>query len=136
MGLAERRAIKEFQEKSLPGLRAEIDKLAGKAVELDIHWEQLAKEDGADSYNDWWRKVYFQPVIGALKSITRDQIGKDAIKDGFHKIICCNTRNAYSADSAISFTSGELTIDHDPGSNVDYVNDRTDHIIKIVERAL
>lgn len=136
MGLAERRAIKEFQEKSLPGLRAEIDKLAGKTVELDIHWEQLAKEDGAANYNDWWRKVYFQPVINALKSITRDQIGKDAIQDGFRKIIFCNTRNAYSAESAISFTSGELTIDHDPGSNVDYVADRADCIVKIVERAL
>jgi hypothetical protein len=136
MGLAERRAIKEFQEKSLPGLRAEIEKLTGLPVELDVHWEQLAKEDHADSYSDWWRKVYFQPVINALKTITRDQIGKDAIKDGLRKIIFCNTRGAYSAESAITFTSGELTIDHDPGSNVDYIDERAGYITKIVEKAL
>lgn len=136
MGLAERRATKEFQEKALPALRAELDKLAGKAVELDIHWEQLAKEDGAANYDEWWRKVYFQPVISALKSIARDAIGQEAIKEGFKKIVFCNTRGAYSADSAISFTSGELTIDHDPGTNVDYVDERTAHIVKIVERAL
>lgn len=136
MGLAERRATKEFQDKSLPGLRAEIEKLAGGAVELDIHWEQLAKEESADSYADWWRKVYFQPVINALKTITRDQIGKDAIKEGFKKIIFCNTRGAYSAESAITFTAGELTIDHDPGSNVDYIDERAGYITKIVEKAL
>jgi hypothetical protein len=136
MGLAERRATKEFQDKALPALRAELDKLAGKAIELDIHWEQLAKEDGAASYDEWWRKVYFQPVLNALKSITRDPIGRDAIKEGFHKLILSNTRGAYSADSAISFTAGELTIDHDPGSNVDDVDERANHIVKIVERAL
>lgn len=136
MGLAERRATKEFQEKALPALRAELDKLAGKAVELDIHWDQLAKEDGAANYNDWWRKVYFQPVLNALKSITRDAIGQEAIKEGLRKVILCNTRGAYSAESAISFTAGELTIDHDPGSNVDYVDERTEHIVKIVERSL
>lgn len=136
MGLAERRATKTFQEKSLPGLRAEIEKLAGGPVELDIHWEQLAKEEYGDSYADWWRKVYFQPVLNALKSITRDQIGKDAIRAGLKKIIFCNTRGAYSAESAISFTAGELTIDHEPGSNVDYIDDRASYIVKIVEKAL
>jgi hypothetical protein len=136
MGLAERRATKEFQEKALPALRAELDKLAGKAIELEIHWDQLAKEDGAANYNDWWRKVYFQPVLNALKSIARDAIGQEAIKEGLRKVILCNTRGAYSAESAISFAAGELTIDHDPGSNVDYVDERTEHIVKIVERAL
>jgi hypothetical protein len=136
MGLAERRATKEFQEKVLPGLRAEIAKLAGAAVELEIQWEQLAKEDQASSYAENWRKVYFQPVITALRSITRDQIGKDAITGGLKKISFRNTRGAYSSESAITFEAGELIVDHDPGSNVDYVDDRAEHIIKIVEKAL
>jgi hypothetical protein len=136
MGLAERRATKEFQDKALPGLRADLEKLAGKAIELDIHWEQLAKDDYASSFTENWRKVYFQPVLNALKSITRDQIGKDAIRDGLRKVVICNTRGTYSADSAISFTAGELTIDHDPCSNVDYVEERTNTIITIVEKAL
>ena len=136
MGLAERRATKEFQDKSLPALKAEIEKLAGFAVPIDINWEQLAREDYADSYDENWKKVYFQPVINALKKITRDDMGRDAVKSGLKKIILCNTKGAYSAESAITFTGGEITIDHDPISNVDYVDDRTDHLVKILEKAL
>jgi hypothetical protein len=136
MGLAERRATKEFQDKALPGLRAEIEKLIGAPLDLEIHWEQLAKEDQAESYSDAWRKVYFQPVINAFKSIARDDLGKAALKGGVKKVIFCNTRGAYSAESAISFVAGELTIDHEPCTNVDYVEDRTNQIVKIVEKAL
>jgi hypothetical protein len=136
MGLAERRATKEFQDKMLPGLRAEIDKAVGKPIELEIHWEQLAKEDYAESYAESWRKVYFQPVIDGLKSITRDDLGREAVQGGLKKIIFRNSRDAYSAESAIDFTAGELTIDHDPSSNVDYIDERTNYLIKIVERAL
>lgn len=136
MGLAERRATKEFQEKILPGLKAELEKHAGAAVELEIQWEQLAKDDQASGYAEHWSKVYFQPVIAALKSITRDQIGKDAIAGGLKKISFRNTKNAYSAESAITFEAGELIVDHDPCSNVDYLDERTNHIIQIVEKAL
>lgn len=136
MGLAERRAIKEFQDKSLPALRAEIEKVAGKPLELDIQWEQLAREDYADIYADSWRKVYFQPLITALKSIARDELGKEALREGLNKVVFCNTRGSSSAESAISFSAGELTIDHEPCTNVDYVEERANHIIKIVEKSL
>jgi hypothetical protein len=136
MGLAERRATKEFQDHALPALRAEIDALCGQPVELEIHWEQLAKEDYAHVYDESWRKVYFQPVLSALTSICRDELGKEAIKAGLKKIVFCNTRGAYSADSAISFTAGELTIDHEPCTNIDYVEERSNHLVKIVEKAL
>lgn len=136
MGLAERRATKEFQDKSLGSLKAEIEKLAGFAVPIDINWEQLAREDYADSYDENWKKVYFQPVISALKKVARDQIGKDAIKSGLKRIIFCNSKGAYSAESAITFAGGELTIDHDPASNVDYIDDRAAYLVKILEKNL
>jgi hypothetical protein len=136
MGLAERRATKEFQDKSLPSLKAEIEKLAGFAIPVDIHWEQLAREEYADSYDENWKKVYFQPLINALKKVTRDQIGKDAVKAGLKKVVFCNTKGAYSAESAITFAGGELTIDHDPASNVDYIDDRAAYLVKILEKNL
>jgi hypothetical protein len=136
MGLAERRATKEFQDKSLPSLKAEIEKLAGFAVPIEINWEQLAREDYADSYDENWKKVFFQPVINALKKVTRDQMGKDAIKSGLKRIVLCNTKGAYSPESAITFAAGDLTIDHDPASNVDYVDDRATHLVKILEKNL
>jgi hypothetical protein len=136
MGIAERRATKEFQEKSLPGLLAEIRKHAGFEIPIDITWEQLAKVDYADSYGENWQKVYFTPTIEALKSIARDEMGRDALKAGLKAIKFCNTSDKYSASSAVTFGGGELVIDHDPCCNVDYVTDRTDVIRKELERAL
>ena len=80
--------------------------------------------------------MYFTPTIEALKSIARDDMGRDALKSGLKRITFCNTSGRYSADSAVSFDSGELTIDHDPDCNVDYVQDRTDVARKQLERGL
>jgi hypothetical protein len=136
MGLAERRASRAFQDKSFPALKADIEKMAGFPVPLEINWEQLAKENYADGYEENWRKVYFQPVLDAFKSVCRDDLGREALKDGLKKIVFCNTRDAYSAESAISFTGGELVIDHDPCTNVDYVKERADTVQKALEKGL
>jgi len=136
MGIAERRATKEFQDKSLPALLTEIHKYAGFEVPVDISWDQLAKEGVSDRFAENWKKVYFQPTIEALKSISRDDMGRDALKSGLKKIVFCNSSGRYSAESAISFNSGELTIDHDPDCNVDYIQDRTDYARKEMERSL
>lgn len=136
MGLAERRATKTFQEKSFPALQADIEKLAGFPVVLEINWEQIAKESYADRYEENWRKVYFQPVLDAFKSICRDDLGKEALKAGLKKVIFCNTKDTYSAEAAISFTGGELTIDHDSCMNVDYVKERADAVQKALEKGL
>ena len=85
---------------------------------------------------DSWTKVYFTPTIEALKSIARDDMGRDALKTGLKRITFCNTAGRYSADSAVSFVSGELVIDHDPDCNVDYIQDRTDVARKQLERGL
>ena len=136
MGIAERRATKEFQDKSLPALLTEIRKYAGFEVAVDVTWDQLAKEGCSDRYTENWKKVYFQPTIEALKSIARDEMGKDALKSGLKKISFCNSSGRYSAESAVSFNAGELVIDHDPDCNVDYIQDRTDTVRKEMERAL
>jgi hypothetical protein len=136
MGLAERRATKIFQDKSYPALKGDIEKLAGFPVPLEINWDQLAKENYADSFEESWRKVYFVPVVDALKSICRDELGKEALKGGLKKIVFCNTKDTYSADSAVSFTGGELTIDHDPVTNVDDVKYRADAVVKVLEKGL
>lgn len=136
MGIAERRATKDFQDRALPALKEQIEKLAGFPVEIDINWNQLAKEGVADRYLENWKKVYFTPVIDALKSVGRDEMGREALKEGLKKISFSNSSDKYNADAAISFVSGELTIDHDPDCNVDYVTDRADHVKKVLEKGL
>jgi hypothetical protein len=135
MGLAERRATKEFQDKQFPELSQEIQKLAGFPVPIEVTWEQLAVDGRADTYKEAWTEIYFKPVIEALRQIGRDQMGKDAIKGGLKKIELRNSKGSYSPHSAITFQSGQLVIDHEL-SNVGDTRDRTAYIIELVEKEL
>jgi len=135
MGLAERRATKEFQDKHFPELSTEIQKLAGFPVPIEVTWEQLAVEGRSDTFKEAWTEIYFKPVIEALRQIGRDAMGKDAIKSGLKKIEFRNSKGAYSPHSAITFQSGQLVIDHEL-SNVGDTKDRTSYIIEIIEKEL
>ena len=136
MGLAERRAVKEFQDNHLPALVAAIHEHAGFAVPVEVNWDQLAKPEQSHLYIDGFRRVYFEPVANALKDVGRDALGKDALKAGLKKIVFANSADTYSAESAVSFVDGTLTIDHDPCTNVDYVDDRAAAAIKALEKGL
>jgi len=135
MGLAERRAIKAFQD-NLPALTAELQGLAGFAVPIEINFDQLAHPDYASSYDELWRKVYFEPTIAALKAIAVDDMGKDALKAGLKKIVFCNSKDTSNSDYAVTFADGVATIDHAPATNVDYVSDRASALIKALEKGL
>lgn len=135
MGLAERRAIKDFQDKHLPGLQKEIQDVAGFAVPFEITWDQLATEGQGDSYAENWTAIYFKPVLEALRSITRDEMGKEALRAGLKKIEFRNSAGNYSPTSAIKFEGGTILIDHDM-TNVGDVADRAKYLTEIVEKAL
>lgn len=135
MGLAERRATKEFQDKQFPTLQTEIQKVAGFAVPIEVTWDQLAVEGQTENYREAWTEIFFKPVIEALRQIGRDDMGREAIKTGLKKIEFRNSKGAYSPHSAITFQNGVLMIDHEL-SNVGDTMDRTKHIIEIVEKGL
>ncbi len=135
MGLAERRASKDFQDKQFVELKKEIEKAAGFAVPLDISWDQLAKDGQSHLYADSWPELYFKPLIESFRQIARDDMGREALAAGLKKIEIRNAKGAYSPHSAISFENGTLTIDHDL-SNVGDTADRTKYIVEIVEKGL
>ena len=135
MGLAERRASKEFQDKQFPELRNEIHKVAGFPVPVEVAWEQLSVEGQTDYYKEAWTEIFFKPVIEALRQITRDDMGKEALKGGLKKVEFRNSQGTYSPHSAITFVNGALVIDHEL-SNVGDTKDRTKYIIEIVEKGL
>ena len=135
MGLAERRAMKEFQEKQFPELRNEIHKVAGFPVPIEVSWEQLAVDGQMDYYKEAWTEIFFKPVIEALRQIGRDEMGKEAVKAGIKKIEFRNASGTYSPHSAITFVNGTIMIDHEL-SNVGDTKDRTKHLVEIVEKGL
>ena len=130
MGLAERRAIKAFQDNVFPGLEKKVHEAAAMTVALEVDWNSLAFEGYADSYVDGLTKIFFEPLIEGLSKITFDDMGKQALKDGVTKIVIKGS-DSYSSHWA-ELENKVLTLTY-TFSNVDYVADRTDVLVKKLE---
>ena len=135
MGLAERRSVERFKNEDYPDWLARIEAAARFPVPVEVVWEELAINDYADDYADFFPKVYFQPLVDALTAVTIDEMGTTAAREGIKKIIIRNTDQYYST-SGFSFTDGVLTIDHQPNSNVDYGDERAKGLRQILEAGL
>ena len=135
MGLAERRAIKEFQDNILPDLKKKIDTAAGFEVALDVDWDTLAQEDYGHMYNEAWEKVYFQSLEEALKSICADDMGKEALQESLKSVAFKHTGDHWGLEG-IKFDGGVLTVDHAPITNIDDIKQRADKITEILEKSL
>ena len=131
MGLMERRKIKELQETTLPERVQEIAEICGKAIPYDVDWDSLAVDDYAEQYDDYLPKVFFKPLIEALKAITFDEMGKEAIQAGLKKVVI-----RHSGKRQATFENGLLVLDLAPNSNVDYWEDRRNEWQKILEKGL
>ena len=136
MGLAERRAAKDFETKRFPQLKEAIDKAACFAVAVEVAWEKLAAPDQAHLYEESWEKVYFRPLAEAFTAICIDDMGKEALKASLKKVVITNSGGTYYGDRIATFSDGVLTLDHEPCTNVDDVADRTTGIRKVLESAL
>lgn len=81
LGLAERRALKEYQDTKFPELDKKVDEAAGFDVKLTVEWDKLAQAGEADAYSsdDYFTASYFTPLIEALKQIAKDDMGKNAL---------------------------------------------------------
>jgi hypothetical protein len=135
MGLAERRGAERFKNDDYPDWKARIDQAAGFEVSVEVAWAELAVADYADSYAEFFPKVYFQPLVDALSAVTMDDLGNNALREGLAKIIIKNSGGFYST-SGISFTNGVLTFDHQPHVNVDYGEERAKGLQQTLESGL
>jgi hypothetical protein len=143
LGLAERRALKEYQDKQFPEIQKGIKSAAGFDVALDVKWEQIAKVGEADKYKEdsYWDLTIFQPLTKALSSITADQMGKDALKAKLKKIVIMHdkaTAPISNFPNGLKWDAGVLTINFTPYENgrEDYLKERIDAIQKLIESKL
>jgi len=136
MGLVEKRAAKEFETKVFPGIQSEIHAAAGFPVPVEVDWESLTLPDQAQLYDEGWRAVYFTPLVAALKAITIDDMGKEALQAGLKKVVVKNTAGVYSANAWATFDGGVLTLDHEPTTNMGDVNERIKGAQEVLEKAL
>jgi hypothetical protein len=123
LGLAERRAIKEYQDKKFPSVEKSIHDAAHYDVKLDVQWEKIARVGEADRYmlDEYWGQTIFQPLTAALKSVASDDMGRDALKKALKKIVVTynpDTAPASNWPNGLTFEKGTLTINFAPYSNV------------------
>ena len=135
MGLAEKRAVKEFQENVFPGLHKALNEAAGFEVNVEVDWDTIAEDGMSHLYESAWSKVFFNPVVEGLKSICSDDMGKEALQSTFKKLHLTNQAGVYG-EQAVSFADGVLKIDHQPFSNIDDEKLRTKAVVSVLENGL
>ena len=136
MGLAEKRAAQEFQTKSFPDWKTKIAAAAKFDVPVEVDWDSLAIADRAHLYNECWPDVFFKPLVDALEEITKDDLGREALKGKLKKVKIQNKADNSSASSWASFDNGLLTLDHQSCTNVFDVKGRADNARSVIEAAL
>jgi len=122
MGLAERRAIKIYQDEIYPAIKKRIDQAAGFAVTMDVQWEKIGGEGEANRYeqDEYFTNTYFTPLIDAFKEIAGDAMGKEALKKSLKKVVITydpQTATASNYRDGWPFEKGVLTINYQAGAN-------------------
>ena len=140
LGLAERRALKEYQDNFYPAIEAGIKKAANFDVEVFVKWEEIAKPEQGPVYGDdqYWGITIFKPLIKALQDVTIDEMGKEALKANLKQIVIMHdeaTAPASNYPNGVSFEEGVLIINFTPYSNADeyHFPERVSAIKSLVE---
>jgi hypothetical protein len=134
-GLKERRVITDFSTNVFPNLKKDIQAAAGSEIEIEVVWEHMYHQTADSGY--WaenMTKIYFEPMVTALKAICSDDMGREALKAKIKKIRFVNTKGAYN--HCCSIDGATFVFDHAPDSNVDYGNDRVKEIQSFLENNL
>jgi hypothetical protein len=133
MGLAERRAIKQAHDEVIPAAKTMIKNLSGAdvAIELDVpSFEEHPKMMGSDFL--WVLKHYaFESLETALQDICKDDMGKEAVKDGFKKITVKNVPTG--TPRRISFSAGVFALEERFNLGEYYTSSE---IQKVIEKGL
>jgi hypothetical protein len=116
-------------------------KAAGFDVPVDVEWDQPTISGDASHYPDdeYYAKTIFQPLVGALNSITADQMGRDSLEAKLQRIRVRfdeKTAPASNYPNGLSFANGVLEINWRPYSNTPDVDDRTKALTQIMEKSL
>jgi len=103
MGLNERRKIEELKNTTFPARVKEIEEICGKPVPYEVDWDSLAADGEALNFID---NVSCHRLNMALRTICRDAMGKEAVRDGLKLVKLKNVPDA--AMRKLSFESGVL----------------------------
>jgi hypothetical protein len=141
LGLAERRALAAFQADRWPAIEASIHRAAGFPVPIQVEWEQIALPGQADRYGrpEYYGNTIFDPLIAALTDVTKDAMGKDALRAKLTRIVVRYDRATAPLSNypnGVAFADGVLSINWEPGVNIHDQRPRTAALVSLLERNL
>lgn len=141
IGLAERRAMAAYRQDKWPGIEQAIQQAAGFAVPIVVEWDQLTIPGDASNYakDDFFGKTIFEPLTTALRGISADQMGRDALRAKLQRVHVRfdeKTAPASNYPNGLTFQGGVLDINWRPFSNTSDVQPRTEALTQILEKNL
>jgi hypothetical protein len=136
VNLAERRIVHDFETNLFPGLKERVEKAAGFPIPLEVSWETLAVAGESRLYAECWSAIYFEPLIGALGYIGRDEMGHRALQSGLKKVVLQNVKGCVYGDCWATLVDVVLTLDHESLTNASDVESRTKGLIGVLESSL
>jgi len=103
MGLQERQMIRDLTEKTLPEREKEITEICGGSARYEVDWDSLSSDAEALRFLD---NISCHRLNMALRSISIDPMGKEALRDGLKTV---KLRNVKSKDEMkMEFRNGIL----------------------------
>lgn len=140
-GLAERRAIAAYRQDRYPSLEKAIQDAAGFAVPVEVAWDQLTIPGDAKNYSEdaYFGTTIFEPLAAGLKSVAKDQIGRDALRQTLKAIrVRYDERTAVASNFAngLTFSAGILDVNWRPYANTADVRPRVDAVVQVLEKNL
>lgn len=133
MGLLERRALKHFEEQTYPKLCARINEAAGFEVPIAVNWDSLAEENYSHLYEEAFDKVFFKPLLVAIKGVCIDDMGREALRAGLKTL-----KIQGEGSGNVSFDKGVLSLSFNPVANLEdsQIEERARAIQSALEKGL
>jgi len=103
MGLQERQMIRDLTEKTLPEREKEITEICGGTARYEVDWDSLADDAEALRFLD---NLSCHRLNMALRSISMDPMGKDALRDGLKAVKLRNVKT--KEEMKMEFSGGVL----------------------------
>jgi hypothetical protein len=141
LGLAERRALAAYKSEKWPAVLETIRQAAGFEVPVEVRWDELALPGQADRYQtrEYLGLPIFEPLVAALTDITRDDMGKEALRAKLARIVVRYdppTGSIANYPNGLTFEGGVLDINWMPGVNPEDEAQRKAALVDLLERNL
>lgn len=103
MGLQERQMIRDLSEKTLPEREKEITEICGGTARYEVDWDSLTNDAEGLRFLD---NISCHRLNMALRTISMDPMGKDALRDGLKTVKLRNVKS--KEEMKMEFSNGVL----------------------------